>query len=283
MTNKNYNLTISNNKKYIMGICRKNKMNDMYEMKAWNASTMKEINSFFVDFDEGGSRFAISDNGIYVATAKYDDFQCGGIYVYELNSGKVVFFNQGLKRIDRVIFSDNTTLKVGTDKYIYTYDVLSSDFLKKERGINDIPSKYRDNIRFLSEDTIKYNKIIYKSSTFAYLCVVDSDEGIVMSEVNGNIYYYDNNGNLNWSSFCLDLGHFISLYFDEQEKTIYGISLNAWKKGNDRLKLVAFDSKDGKVIYIKSIELGDYVFIENTGEKNLLMVKEKYMFLIRKE
>ena len=45
MNNKSYELVVSNNMKYVAGICWRNKINDMYEMKVWhaNANHMREI------------------------------------------------------------------------------------------------------------------------------------------------------------------------------------------------------------------------------------------------
>ncbi|MBO5088228.1 MAG: hypothetical protein J6C01_06095 [Lachnospiraceae bacterium] len=268
---KIYELTASNDKKFVVGICKKSIVNDMYEMKIWDGTTMNETSSLFVCVDLGGSRYAISNDGQYVATAQCEDYEDGTIYVYMVESGKNIFRNQSLKRIQWVMFEDNKTLMVGTeDSGIFIFDIISGVCKNKIKAKKVYFNKFGDNILLLNKNKIRYGKYTFKSSTFAYLCAIGTPNGILVSEVNGDLFYYGNDGILRWKTDCLDLGHVISIYYDEKRNRVYGILLNPRKKGEDRMHLIVLSEVSGDIIVVNSIETANYVFVENSKAVSLV-------------
>ena len=266
MTEKKiYELVTSSNNRYVAGICKNNMVHNMHEMKIWDGKSMIEIAVMHVCVDLGGLRYAISSDGKYVATAQYGEYEAGNIYIYNVQSGKNVFKNQSLRRIQWLTFADNKTLMIGTENNgIFVFDIISGACENKIEGKKVYYNKFGDSILLLHENKIKYENIIYKSSTFAYLCVTGTSKGILVSEANGGLHYYDHKGNLYWKTDCLDLGHFISVYYNEKMNIIYGILLNPRKKGDGRMHLIILGELLGDVVAIHEIETANYVFVENS-------------------
>lgn len=264
MDNKFYELAASNNMQFIAGISRKKEANEMYEMKVWQTNNMREISVLFVYYDWGGERFAISDDGKYVATAQYER----KLYIYEVESGKNVFECVALRQIQWVRFGDCETLMVGTESSgIFVFDLFSETYNRKIRG----RKYFGENILLKDENKIVYRGRNFKSSTFAYLAAIETTRGIIVSEVGGDLYYYDNEGQLYWKSDCLDFGHFLNLYYDKKKNVIYGVSFNPNEPERGKgVYLVVFNEKSGEIIYVNSIETSSAVFVENSDGVMLL-------------
>lgn len=122
-----------------------------------------------------------------------------------------------------------------------------------------------ENILLKDENKIVYRGRNFKSSTFAYLAAIETTRGIIVSEVGGDLYYYDNEGQLYWKSDCLDFGHFLNLYYDKKKNVIYGVSFNPNEPERGKgVYLVVFNEKSGEIIYVNSIETSNNVFVENS-------------------
>lgn len=273
MENKSYELIASNNMKYVAGINFRNKLNNMYEMKVWICSSMREISLLYVYYDLGGERVAISDDGKYVATAQYKDYGESKLYVYEVDSGKTIFENASLKRIQWVMFGNSGSLMTGTESSgMFVFDIFSGICTSTMKGKRVFYNQFGEDILLLKEKKIKYGKQVYTPSTFAYLYAAGAPMGILLSEVNGHLLYY-NNEQLCWKSDVLDLGHFISMYYDEKTNIVFGILLNPRKKGDERMHLVLLAGNSGEIIFISSIETASYVFALDT--ESVLIVNGK--------
>lgn len=283
MENKIYELTASNNMKYVAGICLKNKVNGLYEMKVWDGRDMKELSVLFVYFDLGGKRFAVSDDGKYAATAQYEDYEEGNLYVYEVESGKIIFEDNSLRRIQWVMFGEGETIMAGTEsKGIYVFDILTGTCKSKIKGNEIYYNRFGENILLQNSKNIKYKGHVFTSSTFTYISAAGTPTGILASEVNGDLYYYGNDGQLNWKSDCLDMGHFIAMYYEKENNTVYGILLNPRKKGDERMHLVTLDENSGETISVSAIETASYVFAEGTEAVMLVNGKGQSDFLDKK-
>lgn len=271
MENKRYELVTSNNMKYVAGINRKNKINDMYELTIWESRNLSVLSTFFVYFDIGGERLAISDDGKYVATAQYEDYEAGNIYVYKVESGETILVNSSLRRIQWLMFESCEGLMIGTEEDgIFIFDIISNECKGKIKGEKYFYNRFGENILLFARQNIQYNERVFKSSTFTYLSSTGTPRGILVSEVNGNLFYYGDDGQLRWKSDCSDLGHFIAIYYSEKEDLVFGISLNPRKKGNERMHLVIFCGESGEVRVVKAIETDNYVFVQ--GEKTVMLM-----------
>lgn len=263
MENKTYELVVSNNMKYVAGICIKNKVNGRYEMKVWNGKNMRTLSTLFVYYDFGGKRFAISDDGKYVATAKYEDYIEGKLYIYEVETGKIVFENESLKRIQWIMFNKKENLMVGTESNgIFVFDYFSEICIKRIKG----EEYFGENILALSSSKIKYKERVFKSSTFAYLFGTETSRGILLSEVNGHLYYYNDNGQLCWRTNCLEMGHFIIMQYDKRKNIVFGILFNPRKKGDERMHLAVLDEISGEIVCVYPIENSNYVFVKDNED-----------------
>lgn len=270
MKNKSYELVVSNNMKYVAGICWRNRMNEMYEMKVWYADYMREIGELFVDYDLGGKRFAISNDGKYIATAQYESSKRGNIHIYEVKSGKDIFVKMSIRGIQWIEFGDYQTLMVGTEKNsIYVFDIFSGDCAKKIKGRRF----FEKNILMTNEKIIMYKGRNFKASTFAYLSAKETAMGILVSEANGDLCYYNNEGQLYWRTDCLNLGHFIIIHYNRNTNIVFGVLLNPKKKENDRMHFVALNHDTGEVLYVHLIETADYVFVEKS--ESIMLVNGK--------
>ena len=203
MIEKKYELASSNNKKYVVGICKKNIINEMYEMKIWCGKDMREISTLFVSVDLGGARYAISNDCKYVATAKYEDYEKSTIYVYGVETGNIVFESRSLRRVQWLMVVDSETLLVGSENSgICVYNIISGVCKDAIKGKRFYYNKFSENILLLEKNKINYNNIIYKSSTFSFLSATGTPEGLLVSGVNGDLIYYNDNGNLRWKTDC---------------------------------------------------------------------------------
>lgn len=279
MNNKSYELVVSNNVKYVAGICWRNKIKDMYEMKVWhaNANHMREICVLFVDYDLGGERFAISNDGKYVATAQYEASKVGNLHIYEIESGEDIFEKVSLREIQWVAFGDYQTLLVGTEeKGIFAFNIFSRICDKKIKG----KKFFEETILLLNDKKIEYMGRIFKASTFAYLAAKATPIGILLSEANGDLCYYNNGGQLLWRTDCLNLGHFIIIHYCRNKNIVFGVLLNPRKKGDERMHFVALNHNTGKVIFANSIDSADYVFVEYSESVMLVNGKGRiYTFI----
>lgn len=279
MNNKSYELTVSNNMEYMAGICRTNKIKEMYEMKAWciGANQMREICVWFVNYDFGGERFAVSNDGKYVATAQYGTSKGGNLHIYEIESGEDIFEEVSLRGIQWVAFSDYQTLMVGTEeKGIFTFNIFSGTCDKKMKG----KKFFGENILLLEDKKIMYMGRNFKASTFAYLTAKETPKGILVSEAGGNLCYYHNDGQLYWRTDCLNLGHFIIIHYNRNKDIVFGVLLNPRKEVDERMHFVALNHNTGKVIFVNSIDSADYVFVEFSESVMLVNGRgKKYTFI----
>lgn len=279
MNNKSYELVVSNNMKYMAGICWKNKINNMHEMKVWyiNENQIKEVFELFVCYDLGGERFAISNDGKYIATAQYEDYEGGNLHIYETESGKDIIENISLRQIQWIEFDDMHTLMVGTEaKEILFYDIFSGEFISKIKGKKIL----RKNILLLNDKKVMYMEKNYKASTFAYLAVDKTPVGLLLAEANGNLEYYNNDGKLYWKTDCLHLGHFVNVHYNINQNIVVGVLFNSRKKKNERMNFVALDHNTGRIIYKYPIDCASYVFIDYSEAVMLVNGKGKiYTFI----
>lgn len=279
MNNKSYELVVSNNMKYVAGICWRNKINDMYEMKVWhvNANQMREVCELFVCYDLGGERFAISNDGKYIATAQYEDFDGGNLHIYEIESGETIFENVSLRQIQWIAFDEFQTLVVGTEENgIFFYDIFSRTLIKKIKG----KKFFGENILLLNDKKIVYNGRSFKASTFAYLSASKTPVGILLAEANGHLSYYNNEGKLYWKTDCLDLGHFVNIHYDRNRNIVLGVLLNSRKKENERMNFVALSYNTGEVIFEHPIDSASYVFVDYSESVMLVNGKGRiYTFI----
>lgn len=228
---KHYELTASSNMKYIIGLCRKSKINGLYELKVWKTESMEEINTLYVHYDMGGSRLAISNDGQYVVTAEYEDYKKGKIFVYEVLTGQLIHENNVLSRIQRLKFNEDGYIIIGVEEnMMYIYDMNLSKFINKHKVNKFFYNKYGKDLILLDSNKLKYEDLVFKSSTFAYLSAVGIPNGFVVGEATGNILCYHSDGSLCWELDCKQLGHCLDMYYNDRKKIVYGIMFNPYKR-----------------------------------------------------
>lgn len=262
MENKSYELVVSNNMEYVAGLCWKNERNDRHEMKIWHVGPDRliEMCALFVDCDFGGERFAVSNDGRYAATARYEDFEEGNVHVYSIESGEDILRNVSLKRIQWIAFHNDQKLMVGTENDgIMVYDLLSQSCCSKVKGIK----YYGENILLLSnQKTVVYKGKKFKSSTFSFLDAEETPMGILLSEAGGDLCYYKNAGDLYWKTDCRSLGHFIKIHYDRKQNIVLGVLRNTMRRKPETC-FAAIDCDTGKILFTQLIENSSYVFVEN--------------------
>lgn len=269
-----YELATSCNKKFVVGISRNNKYKDKYEAKIWNTQDMCEISKFDVIVELGGMRYAISNDGAYIATAKFSDFRNESVFLYSVKSGKVVLGTASFKKVQWLMFEDNNVLLVGTENAgIFSLDVLKGSCTTLCKGKRICVNKWGEAIVLLNKRKAKCGNQVFAASTFSYLCIAGTPRGILLSEINGDLFYYGYEGDLYWKTELLDLGHFISVCYDEKKNRIYGILFNPKKKQIDRMHLVIFEENNPFPIYVRSIEVSNYVFAG--GIKGIMLINGK--------
>ena len=256
---KNYELVSSNNLQFILGVCWKNCINDMYEMKIWNSDNMKVENTFFAKIDLGGKRHAISDDGKYIITAEYEENR---IHLYDAHTGTKIQSFDSVKKPQYITFQDDKTILAGAaNGYIYTLDFLGKT-VKKQKGESLSFNQYGEDI-LLRGKTLKSGKLIIESGTFSFLTAIGTPYGIAASEAGGRLKFYDYKGDLKWQSEYIEYAHFLTLAYREDKDLLYGICFTYRGKSDDRIKIMCFDGKEGDIVFSQLITSIDCIFIDN--------------------
>ncbi|MGN0496233.1 MAG: hypothetical protein ACI4GW_08430 [Lachnospiraceae bacterium] len=269
MGRKDYELTISNNSKYIVGTTYLKNELEKSLIKIWNSEDLRLNNSIWCMCDFGGQRIAISDCGKYIATAQYDDYQANSLYIYDTILGEEKYVYKMFKKIQNIMFDGENTLIVGTENGIYFLDIKTGKY-NNIIGENIFFNEYGEKIILIKSNLIKYNNRKIKASTFAYLTAIGTPRGVIVSEAVGNLKYYDSNGELIWDSNSREYGHFTHLLYCEKKNTIYGLVFNPRVQGDDRMNLMVYSEEKGELLKKVSISTTNYCLFRN--EQNVILL-----------
>lgn len=178
-------------------------------------------------YEIGGTRGAVSNDGKLFATAAYSH---KGIDLRNIN-GNLIWNNKEIKKIQGLAFSsDNQYLYVWNgDEPEYTYYVRISDGVVERRIVASWikPSLYSEDLILSKEDTLIIDSKKIKASSFCFLDVTTTKEGICVSPVGEELIMYDYHGKLLWKSKFVkeNEGNYIVQLISD-ESYIYGLSLN---------------------------------------------------------
>lgn len=216
-------------------------------------------------------RNALSSDGEYVAVALYEDFKPGHIYIYSLSERGCITDIRSFRRMEWIRF-ENGKLLVGENNYTYEVDFITGNILSKERMCDRFQNDFGEVIVKKTYNRIIYKNKSLKSNTFSFLSVIGVPNGIVASEVVGDIVYIGDNIEKNWRITLSDLGHAISLYYSRNKNLLLAVILNPHNVG-ERFHIATIDCDKGCILAVNVIKTTEVVFVEQEGRT--LMV-DKY-------
>ena len=255
-------IKVAENQRYFVNIDWENQINgEMYLAKCYSIShsnDIQKINEFYVEINGGGDRQAISNDGKYIATAKYES----KLFIYDIQNKEKKLFTNQFKSIQKLEFCDNYLCIVSEDNHIYYFDFENNVILNKFVGTNVIKNYFGADIIIKNHNMAIIGTKKVKSNDSCYLDGITTEYGVVLSEMRGNLYCYNYLGKVIWKVEAGSNRHFINLGYNLQKKIIVAICFDYFNKSNpDEVFLI--DAVSGSIISKTDVERREYVFIQN--------------------
>ena len=252
-------LFVSNGGKYFGGVVSlRNDTVDTVSIDIFKSDGLNKIDTIKMPGSIGGDRFAISSDGELIASAVYNDFGKGLISIYSITEKKFINEINNFNRVDWISFYEKMKLIIGKNEKTYFYDLTSSDFTEEKvfRVIN------YDNVDVIWK---KRNLVLIggkriKSKTFAFFKPVYALDGIIVSEIGGNVIKYSLDGDIVWEIDISELGHAINLYYIKQRNTIFLDVFNYTRGG---MTCVIVDNENGTIINKHTMPIATYTVVPN--------------------
>ncbi len=228
----------------------------------WNIEAKKLLADFDSVLEFGGSRLAVSGDGQLCAAGAYfgiteKGYAGGSVAVHETLSGKMLWQNRSIKRVQGLNFSmhwPHTLLAVFSDQPLHVINVESGLTMRKIRGIRSLyesphgPIQFRESSSGYSLCNSETEKEIgrLKRHSFSTLDVTFSDDAVLVSEAGGPTTCYDLRDCSQAWVLDLEKGHhLLKITYNEKTQEFLGIDWN-YEKGGDR-EILWLDEATGAV------------------------------------
>ena len=244
-------LFLSNNKKYLG--CVQNIGEDTVRIYIYDILTLINHKEIVLPGSIGGDRFAVSNDGNFIASALYTDYGKGGIVVFSVETNSIIVSLQQFNRVDWLSFDDDSNLMIGFKNKTFILNV-TNGVINEEKFYKIIPNRHGEYIYLKKHDVIIISNQKIKSETFSFFDPIVVPDGIIISEVVGNIYKYGFDGKIIWKCNLENLGHAINYCYYNELIISYAFD---YKKGNKYL--LVLENISGEINKIISLEKNSYL------------------------
>ena len=215
-----------------------------------------------VDFEYGGRRMCIANNGKYFTTATYGRF---GITLYDTENGSALWTTKEVKRIQRIFSADDTKiLAINNDNRLYTISTTDGNIISIEKGIEKIFPDSTLEIKLTSHGRLTWNEGSV-SLTDKILSLCSSNGRVFCTIMGSGMKCFSNDESELWSVQNNPQEHCINLCYCPKFDCVIGFG---FKFNSERTGLYHFwdmyFAESGAIIY--SVGLNDksqYTFIDN--------------------
>lgn len=264
----------SENGKFLLTSFYERQKSDDSWIFVYETKNFKKIYGFFAIGEHYEPRLAISNDGHYVATAIWQDYGKGDIFVYK--DGKEFYHTRKYNRMDYVLFKDNNHLMVGQNEKTYIIDIVNEDAEVERLNYSEVHNNpYGNEFYIKGRNILCLNGKKIKGSTFAFLDAIAVKDGVVVSEVGNCAILYDEQGNKNWESDTKDYGHITRFSYDENKNELLCYAFNYIEGGSD---ILIVDVHDGSVKHSHKINGGaECIFSSKYGNYGVSLYGNCYL------